>query len=62
VLAWRPGQSAPKVLKDLLPALQSLTRDVIVALPGEPQAALLVRVAQVYGAVSAVLALMIGGA
>lgn len=61
ILAWRPGQTAPKALQSMLPALSRLTQDAIAVLPGDPKASLLTYVTQVYGAVALVLSLMAGG-
>ena len=59
VLAWRPGQPAPKVLRDLIPALQRLTLDVTAMLPGDPKADTLALINSVFAAVALVLAVMI---
>ena len=59
ILAWRPGQPAPKVLRDILPALQRLTLDVVQMLPGQPGADVLALINAVYAAVAVVLAVMV---
>ena len=59
ILAWHQGDPAPKVLRDMLLALQQLTLDIQSLVTGDPKADLLVLVNAVFAAVATVLAVLV---